>query len=233
MHGSDRLLPAPRGGRYWEGELVSRRLFLALRKLTAEGVSVTGALLGAVAAVTAARIGTSSATLTCWVGNRIEKWARAYSGLLSQEAAVCVPIAGLTMGEILREATKRSLTAQRFGHHDYWRMQGLREQIGRERGVTIDSTGDDVVVNVARMDGLFSLTPDPAAPENEGDATSFAWKKAWSADCMYLVVELWFRDSTAAMAVKVDAMRIGLDEVEQMLRDVEQSLWVSAASPTH
>ncbi|HZM82441.1 MAG TPA: hypothetical protein VFC19_42520 [Candidatus Limnocylindrales bacterium] len=222
----------PQPVRFWLGDLRSADLLVSLDRMP-EGRRVTraGALIGALAAVTAFHAGTDAALLFLISGNRFDPHWTSYPGLLSQEAILRVPIAQ-TVGETMRAATKLSMQALRHARYAPSEMDKVRQAAADRRGVTFDGLGTAVVLNLlsAEAASVAANAADAAdAPGARSTSTTFQWRETTNDENLGLFVDAYQTPESFVLGGRVDTALLSPDDLEQVLRAVEWTV-VAAAS---
>jgi hypothetical protein len=219
---------APEPVRFWMGDLRSADLLVALDRMR-EGHRVTrvGALIGALAAVTAVHAGTDAALLFLISSNRFDPHWTSYPGLLTQEAILRVPIEQ-TVGETMRAATKLSMQALRHARYAPPEMVKVRQAAADRRGVTFDGLGTAVVLNLlsTEADGAAGASDAPGAGPTP---TTFRWNETTNDENLGLFVDAYQGPEGFVLGGRIDTALLSPGELENVLRTVEWAV-VAAAS---
>jgi hypothetical protein len=211
---------APQPERYWYGELRSAALLRSLRLLRERhDVTRAGALVGALATVTAARAGTDAALLFLISANRFDLAWASFPGLLTQEAVVGVPVAGTVAG-IMRSATTLSMRAMLHARYAPAEMDGVRREVGDRRG-SFDGLGTAVVLNL--------LSPEASTSEVADRPTEFTWRDRTNEENLGLYVDAYETPHGFVLGGRIDTTLLSPAEAEGVLRAVEWTI-VAAAS---
>jgi hypothetical protein len=215
---------APESVRFWLGDLRSTDLLASLDRLR-EGRRVTraGALIGALAAVTAFHAGTDAALMFLISSNRFDPNWTSYPGLLTQEAILCLPIAQ-TVGETMRAATKLSMQALRHARYAPSEMDKVRQAAADRRGTTFDGLGTAVVLNLISVDGATN-----SGAEVGSTPTTFQWRETTNDENLGLFVDAYQTPEGFVLGGRIDTALLSPGDLEKVLRAVEWTI-VAAAS---
>lgn len=208
--------------RYWNVELQSKALLMALARLrTEQRLMLSAPVIGTFAAIMAIRASLPSALIYVMSNNRTAHW-REFSGPMLQEAPVCVPVSRPGSGWSVRSIGISVFNAYQHGRHDPLAVQRRVEEIELERGVSIDKLARTATVNIhpqpldrvrescslAELRSMLTSSTLVRTPRADIDNVSFFLDVIVGASCLVL-------------AARVDTQLVSLAESEAILAGME------------
>jgi hypothetical protein len=214
--------------RHWQLWFISPAMALALRaanhRLEADTSSI---LLGAFSAALVRIFGRDPAVMRLVVSNRFRPGLAEFVGPVSQFGLCAVDVGGRDFVDVVRLARRRAMNANKHAYYDVVGLAELVDRVGRERGEDIDLS---VYFNDRRPPE--SPTPAPTADETIRAAlaeTSTRWEQQSRSSGPHLMLHVDESEQATVMFAEVDAHRLGFDDAERVLREME-TLVVEAAT---
>ncbi|GHJ47737.1 hypothetical protein Cs7R123_50790 [Catellatospora sp. TT07R-123] len=125
--------------RYWEGELTSPAMGLAVRLIAARTGADTGAVLLAAFGVALARTtGISPAVVRAVVSNRFRPGLADVVSPVNQTSLCVLDVAGAGFDEVVRRTRQRATAAYKYAYYDPDGLAELLARVERERGEPLD-----------------------------------------------------------------------------------------------
>jgi Condensation domain len=213
----------PAQPRYWNVELQSKALLMALARLrTEQRLMLSAPVIGTFAAIMAVRAALPAALIYVMSNNRTAPW-RDFSGPLLQEAPLCIPVSRAGCAGIVRSINVLVFNAYQRGRHDPAAVARRVEEIELERGVSIDKLARTATVNIhpqpldrvgescslAELRSMARVSTFTRTPRADIDNVSFFLDVVVGASCLVL-------------AARVDTALVSLAETEAILAAMEK-----------
>jgi hypothetical protein len=209
----------PERPRFWYGELRSARLAAAMATLGRDrSLNRVGVLAGALSTVTAGACGLGSTLMHTISANRFDPAWRKYSGTLSQEAVLHVPVEK-TITDTMRAASAQSMQALFVARYSPTAMAAVRREAEGSRGVSFDKHGSAVVLNVLpdRAAGTSALDPRPG----------FVWTGSTDQEHLGFYLDAYQQGDEFTLAIRADTALLAPQDIQRRVLELE-SLVVSA-----
>lgn len=222
-------LAEPEGAR--QLRITSPAAALALTRIvdrTAAGH--TSVVLAAIAAALGRYTGEKSTVLASPSANRFSSALRGYVGALAQDALIALDLSVGTFDALTENARSAQLTALKYSQFDAKKLLPLMDEVFDRRGARFDRDWvfNDVAATVEP--GRMVNKPAPLDAVEQARPLTRVTRSPAEGE---LPVMLFFRLMRACdefeLDVNADGRHFTADEVEQLLRDVEQVLIDAAA----
>jgi hypothetical protein len=224
------LYPAPQAevaGRSVSVEICSDAAAIALRRIAARtGRSRSSVVLAAICALLSWRVGFRELVFPTLASNRFEGHLAGYLGSLVQTTLAAVEVGAASFDELVGRSWRAVLHASRHGMYDASRRDAIAKQVEHDRGVRFsfeplfNSPAVDLQNPAGDMPPVVALTAAarPTFQREEIRATAqpirfdvFSFEPA-------MRLRLWSGDTS----------RLGVEEMESLLRAVERLLVAAA-----
>jgi hypothetical protein len=217
--------------RYWEGTFDSPAARLALRAICARtGVEMSSALLTIFAVALARTLGTNPVVAVLVVNNRFRPGlARCVSPIIHPGLCV-IDVPDATIDQAMAHTRARVLAAYKHAYYDPVQREALIERVNRERGAKVD-------LECSFNDSRLTPADDSGFPPKDSqiqaalERTTFEWTRKQDHrpyDKLYVNVE--DRADTIALSVFTDVHHLASEDVEALVRSMEQ---VAVAGACH
>jgi hypothetical protein len=220
--------PAPQEPRYWNVNLRSRALFMALVKLTAEAhLMPTTPIIGTFAAVMASRASLSSALIYVGSNNRFARDWESFTGPLYQESLICVPVSqATTCLDLFGSLNGKVLRMYRNGQHDPVALQEHIRRVEHDRGICLDKVAASAMLNIFPMAMKAGAREPPSRAQLRAMTRSSRLSKTPRADIdnLSFFVDVITRGPEVILASRVDTRLVSLQEAEAILLGMEKLL---------
>jgi hypothetical protein len=209
--------------RYWNVELQSKALLMALARIRTEQRLVLSApVIGTFAAIMAVRASLPSALVYVMSNNRTAPW-REFSGPMLQEAPVCIHLSQPGCAGLVRSLGVSVFNAYQHGRHDPLTVQRRVEEIELERGVCIDKLARTATVNI-HPQPLHRIREPCSLAElrSLARASKFSLTPRADIDNVSFFLDVIIGSSCLVLAARVDTRLVSLAESEAILAGLEK-----------
>jgi hypothetical protein len=209
---------APPEHRYWELDLLSPALYLALRAIAARlGVTTTPVLYAAFADALGQATGATRVATMITVNNRFRPGLADAAGPMSQHGLCTLDLTDGGFDELVLRARRRLLTAQKNAYYTQGDVDGLIARVAREHGVSFDLLC--LFNNRRSEDGPIETAPTAAEVRAAG-ATTFDWRQLQS---LHQRLMVHVNDAVDALSVRaqIDATAISRGDLTALLGRME------------
>ncbi|MGH3201147.1 MAG: hypothetical protein ACRDP5_03705 [Streptosporangiaceae bacterium] len=209
--------------RYWNVELQSKALLMALARIrTEQRLMLSAPVIGSFAAIMAVRASLPSALVYVMSNNRTAPWQE-FSGPLLQEAPICMHLSEPGCGGLVRSINVSVFNAYQRGRHDPLASWRRVEEIEFERGVFIDKLARTATVNIHpqpldRVRERCSLAQLRAMAR----ASTFSLTPRADIDNLGFFLDVNVGTSCLVLAARVDTRLVSLAESEAILAGMEK-----------
>jgi len=193
----------------------------ALRAVAARlGVTTTPVLYAAFAEALGTATGTAQVMTMITVNNRFRPGLAEAAGHMSQHGLCTLDLAGGGFDDLVLQARRRLLTAQKNAYYAQGDLDRIVARIGRERGVSFDQLC--LFNNRRSEDGPIATAPTAAQVRAAGP-TTLDWRPLPS---LHQRLMIHVNDAADALSVRaqLDSAAVGRDRLVALLQRMEATV---------